>query len=406
MSWLNFFTSVGKTAVKESAEAAKVLSKSGTEMAEQAARSVGVHAGQAEQVAEQAMKSSESLNRSASQVADEVARMAQKGNLTAEELKTAETLSRVSKNLTEASSTAAKNVKEAASTAEHLTQSSAKAMESAKTIGEQSGKTKSMADKYAAHKLYAMYGVGGYLLFNKVFYGKGLLGSASEVVLDDPKEGEGMTQAFWRQLVGDSAAEKPLVGAGVDTIFGDGTYDGSVALLKRGGNAVGDTFTGISDTLQGFLHRAGGPGMPYPQTPYYDPTYYNVAANPQNYAGLTGERAFVQQASLMDGVYGRLNNLTGMSNINGFNLAEMALAAFLTFGPFGKIAKIGGLLLGANSYKSMNQSSSVTRQQQNSVNRSQEEQQILRRYYQSLESQSKQPTEEVQDNIVYRSRSI
>lgn len=405
--WKYLFTG-GKAAAKESAEAVKVLSKSGAEMTEQAARSVGVHAGQAENVAEQAMRSSESLNRSASEVADEVARLSQKGNLTAEELKTVETLSRVSKNLTDASTTAAKNVKEAASTAEHLLQSSTKVVESAKTMGEQATKTMSMTEKLAANKLYAMYGIGGYFLYNKIFNGKGFISSATDFVLDEHNEGEGVTQSLWRELVGDKAAEKPIVGAGMDTIFGDGTYDGSVALLKSGGNAVGDAFTGISDTLQGFLHRAGGVPTPYPSSPYYDSSYYNVAANPQNYAGLAGDRSFLQQASFLDGLFGRLNNMTGMGNINGLNLAEMALAAFLTFGPFGKIAKVGGLLLGANSYKSMNkhQDYSVSRQQQSSVNRRQTEQQLLGGSLPSRQEQQQLPYEEEENHTVYRSRSI
>lgn len=407
MSWLSFFTSAGRAAAKESAAAAKVLSKSGAEMAEEAVRSVGVHAGQAERVAEESMKTAESLHRSASEVAEEVARIASKGTHTAEEIKSAEILSRVSKTLTEASGAAARGVKEASAEAERLAQVSAKTMESAQKIGEQAVKGKSAAEKLAATKLYALYGIGGYALINKMFYGKGLVGTAGEFILDDQKEGEGIGHSVWRQLVGDKAADKSLMGAGVDTVFGDGTYDGSVAMLKNGGAAVGNTFSGISDTLQGFLHRAGGPGVPYPANQYYDPSYYNVVANPQNYAGLSGVRAFMQQAALLngglDGVFGRLNAMTGKNNINAFNLAEMALAAFLTFGPFGKIAKIGGLFLGANSYKNMSKDTGIDVSQ--SVVRTQQQQMEMMRGV-VPQSQYQMPMEEEPENVVHRSRSI
>lgn len=406
MSWLSVFTSAGRAAVKESATAAKVLTKSGAEMAEEAARSVGVHAGQAERVAEESARAVESLNRSATEVAEEVARIARSGVKEEGAIKSAEILSRVSKTLQEASKTAAGNVERAAAAGERLSQSAAKTMESAQKISEQAAKGKSAAEKLAATKLYALYGVGGYLLYNKVFNGKGLVGSAGEVILDEQKEGEGIGHSVWRQLVGDKAADKSLVGAGVDTMFGDGTYDGSLAMLKNGGNAVGNTFSGISDTLQGFLHQAGGPGMPYPTNQYYDPSYYNVVANPQNYAGLSGDRAFLQQAALMngmDGVFGRLNAMTGKNNINAFNLAEMALAAFLTFGPFGKIAKIGGLFLGANSYKNMSQEREVQNVAQ-SVIRSQQQQMEMMRG--NGVPQYQMPMDEEPENVIHRSRSV
>ncbi len=290
--------------------------------------------------------------------------------------------------------------------AERLAAVSSKLSESAEKVASSAKSSKSSTEKLASAKLYGIYGVGGYALYNKVFNGKGLVGSAGDVILDDQKEGEGLGNSVWRQLVGDKAAEKSLVGAGVDTVFGDGSYEGSLAMLKNGGNAVGNTFSGITDTLQGFLHQAGGQGMPYPANQYYDPSYYNVVANPQNYAGLTGDRAFLQQSSLlngMDGVFGRLNAITGKNNINAFNLAEMALAAFLTFGPFGKIARIGGLFLGANSYNSMNkQAQSVNRQQGQSLR----EAEALGLVRLQPVPQYQMPMEEEPENVIHRSRSI
>ena len=342
MNWLSFFTGAGRAAAKESSAAAKMMSRSAAEMAEQATRVAATDAAQAEKLVQMSTKLSEAA---------------------------------------EKAGTAAKGVK------------------------------MSNAEKLAAAKLY---GAGGLVLYgvgNKAINGKGFLSSATDMVLDDPKEGEGLGGNVWRQLVGDKAADKSLMGAGVDTVFGDGTYDGSVAMLRNGGNAVGNTFSGISDTLQGFLHRAGGPGMPYPSNQYYDASYYNVVANPQNYAGLSGDRAFMQQVSLLNGGSGgflsHLNALTGKNNINAFNLAEMALAAFLTFGPFGKIAKIGGLLLGANSYKSM----SVEREQQKMLDSLgvKTQQQLLQQLRESDVNSPylQQPmVEEEPENIVYRSRSI
>lgn len=299
-----------------------------------------------------------------------------------------------------------------AAQAEKLVQMSTKLSKAAEEAGTAAkGAKMSNVEKLALAKLY---GVGGFVLYgvgNKAINGKGFLSSATDMVLDDPKEGEGIGGNMWRQLVGDKAADKSLMGAGVDTVFGDGTYDGSVAMLKNGGNAVGNTFSGISDTLQGFLHRAGGPGVPYPANQYYDPSYYNVVANPQNYAGLSGDRAFMQQASLLngglDGVFGRLYAMTGKNNINAFNLAEMALAAFLTFGPFGKIAKISGLFLGANSYKNM----SVEREHQKMLDNIalRTQQQLLERLRESGVNSPylQQPmVEEEPENVVHRSRGI
>lgn len=335
MSWLSVFTSAGRAAAKESAAAAKAMSRSAAEMAQEATRVAATDAAKAEK----------------------------------------------------------------------LVQMSSKLSETAEKAGAAAKTGKSSQEKLASAKLWTLYGFGGYALGNKVINGKGFASSATDLVLDDQKEGEGIGHSVWRQLVGDKAADKSLMGAGVDTVFGDGTYDGSVAMLKNGGNAVGNTFSGISDTLQGFLHRAGGPGMPYPSNQYYDPSYYNVVANPQNYAGLSGDRAFMQQAALLngglDGVFGRLNAMTGKNNINAFNLAEMALAAFLTFGPFGKIAKIGGLFLGANSYKNMSHEREIQNVAQ-SVARGAEQ-----RYGVVPQPQYQQPMmEEESEKIVHRSRSI
>ena len=405
MSWLSVFTSAGRAAAKESAAAAKVLTKSGAEMAEEAVRSAGVHVGQAERVAEESARAVEQLNKSATDVAEEVARIARSGVKDEGAIKSAQILASASKTIQDAAKTAAGNAERAAAVSERLSQTASKTIKSAQEIGEQAAKGKTAAEKLAATKLYALYGVGGYFLYNKIVNGKGFVSSAGDAILDDQKEGEGIGHSVWRQLVGDKAADKSLMGAGVDTVFGDGTYDGSVAMLKNGGNAVGNTFSGISDTLQGFLHRAGGPGMPYPANQYYDPSYYNVVANPQNYAGLSGDRAFMQQAALLngglDGVFGRLNAMTGKNNINAFNLAEMALAAFLTFGPFGKIAKIGGLFLGANSYKNMSHEREIQNVAQ-SVARGAEQ-----RYGVVPQPQYQQPMmEEESEKIVHRSRSI
>lgn len=289
-----------------------------------------------------------------------------------------------------------------AAKAEKLVQMSSKLAESAEKTG---GVVKKTAqEKLASAKLWALYGIGGYAIGNKVLNGKGVLSSGSGLLLDDQKDGEGIGQSVWRQLVGDKAADKSLMGAGVDTVFGDGTYDGSVAMLKTGGHAVGNTFSGISDTLQGFIHRAGV-GMPYPTNQYYDPSYYNIVANPQNYAGLSGDRAFMQQAALMpggfDGVFRRLNAMTGKDNINGFNLAEMALSAFLTFGPFGKLSKLAGMLLGVNSYKSMSKNNGVN-VSQSAVRMQQQQMDTMR----GVAPQSQMPIEEEPETVIHRSRSI
>lgn len=333
MSWLSLFTSAGRAAAKESAVAAKAMSRSAAEMAQEATRVVTTDAAKAEKIVQMSSKLSQTAKEAGTVV------------------------------------------------------------------------KKSSQEKLASVKLWAISGLGAYALGNKVINGKGLASSATELVLDDRKEGEGLGQSVWRQLVGDKASDKPLMGAGVDTVFGDGTYDGSVALLKNGGAAVGNTFSGISDSLQGFLHQAGGPGMPYPTNQYYDPSYYNIVANPQNYAGLSGDRAFMQQAALMpggfDGVFRRLNAMTGKDNINGFNLAEMALSAFLTFGPFGKLSKLAGMLLGVNSYKSMSKNNGIN-VSQSAVRMQQQQMDTMR----GVAPQSQMPIEEEPETVIHRSRSI
>lgn len=336
MSWLSIFTSAGRAAAKQSAIAAKAMSRSAAEMSVEASRIAATDAAKAEK----------------------------------------------------------------------LVQMSSKLAESAEKTG---GVVKKTAqEKLASAKLWALYGIGGYAIGNKVLNGKGVLSSGSGLLLDDQKDGEGIGQSVWRQLVGDKAADKSLMGAGVDTVFGDGTYDGSVAMLKTGGHAVGNTFSGISDTLQGFIHRAGV-GMPYPANQYYDSSYCNVVSIPQNYAGLSGDRAFMQQSALMNGSSGgffnRLKAMTGMNNINGLNMAEMALAAFLTFSPFGKLAKIGGLLLGVNSYKSMcNESNKQGYNQHMSQNQSMSQAAEQRSII--TQQQYQMPTEEASENVIHRSRSI
>lgn len=332
MSWLSLFTSAGRAAAKESAVAAKAMSRSAAEMAQEATRVVTTDAAKAEKIVQMSSKLAESAEKTGGVV------------------------------------------------------------------------KKTAQEKLASAKLWALYGIGGYAIGNKVLNGKGVLSSGSGLLLDDQKDGEGIGQSVWRQLVGDKAADKSLMGAGVDTVFGDGTYDGSVAMLKTGSHAVGNTFSGISDTLQGFIHRAGV-GMPYPTNQYYDPSYYNIVANPQNYAGLSGDRAFMQQAALMpgdfDGVFRRLNAMTGKDNINGFNLAEMALSAFLTFGPFGKLSKLAGMLLGVNSYKSMSKNNGIN-VSQSAVRMQQQQMDTMR----GVAPQSQMPIEEEPETVIHRSRSI
>lgn len=208
--------------------------------------------------------------------------------------------------------------------------------------------TISEAEKLAKLKRYGIIGAAGFLGYEKIVEGHGIVSSTAGMLLDTPEEGQGYLSKQWETFVGKHNAKKGFAEFGVDAFLGDGAY-------QHAADTVSDKFHGISDTLSGFFVREGETvPMPYPAQQYYDPQYYLAATNPNaniNQGGFLSR----WNAATKDINYNLpewFNKLTG-ANANFKNMAEAIVGVALAFSPFGKLAKFGGILLGAKGFSSM-----------------------------------------------------
>lgn len=207
------------------------------------------------------------------------------------------------------------------------------------------GKVLSETEKLAQLKRYGLIGGAGFLAYEKGVNGHGLLSTTAGMLLDTPEEGQGYVNKQWETFVGKHNAEKGLAELGVDAFLGDGSY-------QHATDEMGEAYHGISDRLSGFFSRPGQQPMPYPAQQGYDPAYFNAVNNPQAQVNQGGFLSRWGAATNGLNVPEYLSGLTG-GHVTYNNLAQAIVGTFLTFGPFGKLAKLGGLLLGFNGYRSM-----------------------------------------------------
>lgn len=218
------------------------------------------------------------------------------------------------------------------------------------------GHVLSETEKLAKLKRYSLIGGVGFLAYEKGVNGHGLLSTTAGMLLDTPEEGQGYLNKQWETFVGKHNADKGLAEFGVDAFLGDGSY-------QHATDEMGQAYHGISDRLSGFFSRPGQQPMPYPAQQGYDPAYYQAVNNPQAQVNQGGFLSRWGAATNGLNLPEYFSGLTG-GHVTYNNLAQAIVGTFLTFGPFGKLAKLGGLLLGFNGYKSMFPSQQQTVQQQ------------------------------------------
>lgn len=258
-------------------------------------------------------EASESLVHSSAKVAEKASKLAAKGDAAG----------------------AAKLLEQASKTAQE-----GKALANTSTLSE--------AEKLAKLKRYGIIGAAGFLGYEKIVEGHGVVSTTAGMLLDTPEEGQGYVSKQWETFVGKHNAKKGLAEFGVDAFLGDGSYQYAV-------DTVSDKYHGINECLSGFFARPGeNVPMPYPAQQGYDPQYYLAVNNP-NADIKQGGFLSRWNAATKDINYNLpewFNKLTG-ANANFKNMAEAIVGVALAFSPFGKLAKFGGILLGAKGFSSM-----------------------------------------------------
>lgn len=253
--------------------------------------------------------------------------------------------------------------------------------------------TLSEAEKLAKMKRYGIIGAAGFLGYEKLIEGHGVVSSTAGLLLDTPEEGQGYLNKQWETFVGKHNAEKGLAEFGVDAVMGDGSY-------RQAADTMSDKYHGISERLSGFFSRPGQQPMPYPAQQGYDPAYYQAVNNPQAQVNQGGFLSRWGAATNGFSLPEYLSGLTG-GNVTYSNLAQAIVGTFLTFGPFGKLAKLGGLLLGFNGYKNM-----CTSQQQASLHQQQGYGQGLSQQQFNMLMVTKQQNDYDEQQVIHRGRGM
>lgn len=256
-------------------------------------------------------EASESLVQSSAKVAEKASKLAAKGDAAG----------------------AAKLLEQASKTAQE-----GKALANTSTLSE--------AEKLSKLKRYGIIGAAGFLGYEKLIEGHGVVSSTTGLLLDTPEEGQGYINKQWETFVGKHNAKKGLAEFGVDAFLGDGSYQYAV-------DTVSDKYHGITECLSGFFARPGeNVPMPYPAQQGYDPQYYMATNNPNAQVNQGGFLSRWGAATQGFDLPNYMSQVTG-GHMTYTNLAQAIVGTFLTFGPFGKLAKLGGLLLGFNGYRDM-----------------------------------------------------